>query len=270
MRVGAPSINMPELPEVEYATGVLRLAVIGKTLARILTPHKSFARRLPRPKARLAEGHRVVSVERRGKHQIISLGNNVVIVAHFRLDGDWKVETSDDPMAKFARAAMEFTDGTRVALVDFRALATLAVYRSTEKYLPALGPDPTDPALDVDAVCTAFARRNISVKQALLDQKILAGVGNIYAAEALWLAKIDPRVSGNALGTGRCRQLVQALRRVLAAGDRASSRYRSAPSGRLRVYDREGKPCRRCRALIKRITQGTRSTYFCEGCQLRR
>lgn len=261
---------MPELPEVQHATGVLRRAIEGRTLARILTPHKSFARRLPTSRARLVEGRRVLRVERVGKHQVVHLEGDLVIVAHFRLDGDWEVSTTREPLAKFARAAMEFTDGTRVSLIDFRALATLTIYRSNEKYLPALGPDPTDPKLDVDAVCAAVARRSISIKQILLDQKILAGVGNIYAAEALWLAGIDPRVTGKALGTTRCRQLIEAVRRVLSQGDRTSSRYRTAAGARLRVYDREGSPCARCKAPVKRIMQGTRSTYFCAKCQKKR
>jgi formamidopyrimidine-DNA glycosylase len=195
------------------------------------------------------------------------LEGDLVIVAHFRLDGDWKVETTRTPMEKFARAAMEFTDGTRVALMDFRALATLVIHRKGEEYLPALGPDPTDPQLDVDAVCAAVARRSISIKQILLDQKVLAGVGNIYAAEALWLAGIDPRVTGKSLGKARCHRLIQSIRQVLADGDRASARYRTAGGARLKVYDREGEPCVRCGAAIRRIPQGTRSTYFCAGCQ---
>ena len=261
---------MPELPEVEYATSLLRKAIEGKILARIATPHKSFAKRLPRARARLAEGRQVLKVERKGKHQVIHLDGDIVVVAHFRLDGDWKVETTDAPMEKFARAAMEFTDGTRVSLVDFRALATLTVHRAKDAYLPALGPDPTDPELDVEAVCAALSKRSIPVKQALLDQKVLAGVGNIYAAEALWLAKIDPRVTGKALGKARCVRLIDALRDVLAAGDRASARYRTAGGARLNVYDREGQPCRECGKPISRITQGTRSTYFCATCQKKR
>lgn len=260
---------MPELPEVEYATGVLRRAAEGKMLIRIVTPHKSFAKRLPRARARLAEGRRVLKVERKGKHQVMHVEGDIVIVAHFRLDGDWKVETTAEPMANFARAAMEFGDGTRVNLMDFRALATLTVHRAKDAYLPALGPDPTDSGLDIEAVCTAVSKRSISIKQALLDQKILAGVGNIYAAEALWLARIDPRVTGKALGKPRCARLLDALRSVLAAGDRASSRYRTAGGSRLKVYDREGEPCPNCRKPIRRITQGTRSTYFCGVCQKR-
>jgi formamidopyrimidine-DNA glycosylase len=261
---------MPELPEVEYATGVLRKAAEGKTLARIVTPHKSFARRLPARRAKWVQGKRVRRVERVGKHQVLHLDDDLVIVAHFRLDGDWKVDTTHAPLEKFARAAMEFTDGTRVSLLDFRALATLAIHRAGEQYLPSLGPDPTDPQLNVEALCAAIGRRSLSIKQILLDQKILAGVGNIYAAEALWLAKIDPRVTGKAIGAPRCRKLIAAVQQVLADGDRASARYRTAGDARLNVYDREGQPCPRCGRAIQRIPQGTRSTYFCASCQKKR
>jgi formamidopyrimidine-DNA glycosylase len=195
---------------------------------------------------------------------------DVVVVAHFRLDGDWELSRTDKEPSRFARGAIEFTDGSRVSLVDPRALATLTVHRAAESYLPALGPDPTGPDLDVSAVCAALARRSIPIKQALLDQKVLAGVGNIYAAEALWLAKIDPRVSAKSLGRVRCQRLLEALRAVLSTGDRTSARYRTAGNSRIRMYGNEGKPCPECGTAIRRITQGTRSTWFCPACQPRR
>lgn len=261
---------MPELPEVEHAAGVLRRASRGKTVARVVAFHPSFRKRLPGPRAKLVRDRRVVKVERRGKHQIMHVEGDVVIVAHFRLDGDWELDRVTDTPSRFARGAIEFTDGSRINLVDPRALATLTVHRAAEAYLPALGPDPTSADLDVDAVCAALGKRAISIKQALLDQKLLAGVGNIYAAEALWLAKIDPRLSARSLSKARCVRLLDALREVLSTGDRTSARYRTAGNSRIRIYDNEGNPCPKCRTPIRRITQGARSTWFCPTCQTRR
>lgn len=261
---------MPELPEVEHAAGVLRRASKGKTIARVVGFHPSFVKRLPAARAKLANGKRVLRVERHGKHQVMHVESDVVIVAHFRLDGDWEVSHAGRPPSRFARGAIEFTDGTRVALVDPRALATLTVHRAAERYLPALGPDPTSADLGVGGVCAALARRSIPIKQALLDQKVLAGVGNIYAAEALWRARIDPRVPAKSLGIARCERLLEALRDVLATGDRASARYRTAGSSRIQIYGNEGAPCPVCATPIRRITQGARSTWFCPTCQTRR
>lgn len=261
---------MPELPEVEHAASVLRRASRGKTIARVVGFHPSFRKRLPGPRAKLVRNRRVLKVERHGKHQVMHVEGDVVIVAHFRLDGDWELDRAADAPSRFARGAIEFTDGSRIALVDPRALATLTVHRAAEDYLPTLGPDPTSADLDVDAVCAAFGRRAIPIKQALLDQKVLAGVGNIYAAEALWRAKIDPRVPARSLGRARCERLLDALRDVLAAGDRSSARYRTAGNSRIQMYGNEGNPCPVCQTPIRRITQGTRSTWFCPTCQTRR
>lgn len=261
---------MPELPEVEYATGVLRRASRGKTIDQVVAFHPSFRKRLPSPRAKLAREKRVLKVERHGKHQVMTLEGDVVVVAHFRLDGDWELGSAGATPSRFARVAIEFTDGTRISLVDPRALATLTVHRAAESYLPALGPDPTSVDLDIDAVCVALGRRAIPIKQALLDQKVLAGVGNIYAAEALWRAGIDPRVAAKSLSRKRCERLIEALRDVLAAGDRTSARYRTAGGSRIQIYGNEGKPCPVCQTPIRRITQGTRSTWFCPSCQTRR
>lgn len=261
---------MPELPEVEHAAGVLRRASHGKTVARVVGFHPSFRKRLPGPRTKLVREKRVMKVERHGKHQVMHVEGDVVIVAHFRLDGDWELSRVDESPTRFARGAIEFTDGTRIALVDPRALATLTVHRASEPYLPALGPDPTSPDLDVPAVCAALHRRAIPIKQALLDQKVLAGVGNIYAAEALWMSGIDPRVPAKSLSRARCERLIEALREVLASGDRTSARYRTAGNSRIKMYGNEGKPCPVCNTPIRRITQGTRSTWFCPSCQTRR
>ena len=260
---------MPELPEVEYASRVLREAVVGKTVRDVKVLHRSQRRLLsPRSIARV-RGVRIVGVDRRGKHQLITLSTGDTIVVHFRMTGDWLVDDARSPIDKYARVVLELDGGGRVSLVDPRALSTVSLHREGTPSLPSLGPDPTDESLTVDMFGEALARRRISIKQALLDQRVLAGVGNIYAAEALWLAKISPRVPASSLSRARQARLLDAIRSVLAKAQQGTGRYRDDDAGRFEVYDREGMPCSRCGTLIRRIVQGQRSTYYCPHCQRR-
>jgi len=260
---------MPELPEVEYASRVLRDAVVGKTVRDVKVLHRAQRRSLTSRSIARVRGARIVAVDRRGKHQLITLSTGDTIVVHFRMTGDWLVDQARLPIDKFARVVLELAGGGRVSLVDPRALSTITLHRQGEEALPALGPDPTDPTLHVDTFGAALSRRRIAIKQALLDQRVLAGVGNIYAAEALWLAKISPRVPASSLSSTRQARLLEAIRSVLAKAQQDTGRYRDDGEGRFEVYDREGMPCSRCGTLIRRIVQGQRSTYYCPHCQRR-
>jgi formamidopyrimidine-DNA glycosylase len=260
---------MPELPEVEYAARVLRDAVVGKKVVSTSVLHRSQRRHLPpRAVARL-RGARVTAVERRGKHQLIKLSTGDTLVVHFRMTGDWLVDDVRAPRAKYARVVFELDDGARVSLVDPRALSSASLHRAGDDSLPVLGPDPTDPVVDVDAFGAALSRRRVAIKVALLDQRVLAGVGNIYAAEALWVARMDPRAVASSLSRARQARLLDAIRSVLDKAQRLAGRYRDDGVGRFEVYDREGLPCSRCGTAIRRITQAGRSTYYCPRCQRR-
>jgi formamidopyrimidine-DNA glycosylase len=261
---------MPELPEVEAAVRVLRRAVSGRALVRLRLTHPALRRRVTRSQLASVRDHRISRVERRGKHQLIVLEDGPTIVAHFRMTGDWDVGTVAEAEPVYTRASFELDDGTRVALVDPRALSTVTVHRDVEDALPALGPEATDVTVDARALGAALARRRGPIKPALLDQRVLAGLGNIYAAEALWRARIDPRTAATTLTPDRLTTLLAGIRAVLARAGRRPARYRDSGDdfpGRFQVYDREGSPCRRCGTSIERITQAGRSTYFCPGCQ---
>ena len=257
---------MPELPEVEDAARRIRAILLGRRLVRITLHHAAYRRRLPRAQARLAEGKRVLAVERRGKHQLIRLEDDVTLLVHFRMTGDWKTGNSSAPLDRFARAHLLFDDDLRVSFIDSRALGTLTVHRGLDG-LPDAVTEPLDAGFTSRALGRALARRRIPIKVALLDQRIVAGIGNIYAAEALWRAKIDPRTPANGLETAALRRLVPAIRATLRTALGAPARYSQASDERFEVYDREGKLCRRCRTKIQRITQAQRSTYFCSTCQ---
>ena len=256
---------MPELPEVQAAVDELRRRAQGREIARLRLLHPSLRRRVSLKVLRSLAGARIVRVERRGKHQLLHLDDGRILHVHFRMNGDWEGGSTDTELPRFARAVLEFTGGSRLVLVDSRALATLDVHPAGVDLSLGLGPDAADPAWTAEQLGDALATRRGPIKPALLDQKLVAGLGNIYAAESLWRARIDPRLPARELTRPRVKKLRQAIARVI---ERATgSRYTDDDRVRLDVYDREGKPCRRCRTPIERILQAGRSTYYCPICQ---
>ena len=260
---------MPELPEVEAASRLLRRAALGKTIASVRAIHPALKRKLPAARARRARGKRIEGIERRGKHQLLTLAGGDTLVIHFRMNGDWEIGTVDDTLHRFARAVIELSDGIRISLVDSRALSSITLDRAGTSSLPKLGLEASDPALDAKYLLAALNRRKIAIKPALMDQSVVAGLGNIYAAEALWEARLDPRSPSPKMSLAKLKKLVEAIELVLSPARRRPGRYTEKRGvGRFAVYDREGKICRRCGATIERIVQAGRSTYFCQGCQL--
>jgi len=252
---------MPELPEVEAARTRLATAAEGKTIARLRLLHPALAKRITPGRLRGLKGRRIVRVERRGKHQLVHLDDGRTVAIHFRMNGDWDIGTVSDEEPRFTRAQLELSDGTRVSLTDMRALSTVELFDKGEGD-PELGPEPSDPAFNADSLGVSLARRRGAIKPALLDQKMVAGIGNIYAAEALWAAKISPKAKAASLSAHRRERLVVAIREVLS--EAPAGRYWAKHDGsRWNVYDREGEKCPRCGATIKRIVQAGRSTFYC-------
>lgn len=241
---------MPELPEVHIQVTQLRW-LIGRRIRRVVVRD---------PKLHLPgrwRGRIIRRISRRGKYIICDLDDGRHLLAHLRMTGSFEFE---EP-ARW-RAAIH-TDTGSVYFADSRRFGTLEVV--TEETLRArlagLGPEPLAKHFDPD-VLTRTAR---PVKLALLDQRLVAGLGNIYACESLWRARINPRRPARRLRPAELRRLhrsiIAALRQAIAYGPRIYAVQKFV------VYDREGKPCRRCRAAIRRITLGQRSTYFCPRCQ---
>jgi len=252
---------MPELPEVEAARKRLAAAAEGRVIVRLRLLHPSLAKRIAPARLRKLQGRRIERVERRGKHQLLHLDDGRTLAIHFRMNGDWNIGAVGDDEPRFTRASLELESGTRVALTDMRALSTVELFDVGEGD-PELGPEPGDPAFNADTLGVALARRRGAIKPALLDQHMVAGIGNIYAAEALWLAKISPKAKSASLSAHRRERLIQAIRDVL--GDAPAGRYWAKHEGsRWNVYDREGERCPRCGATIRRIVQAGRSTFYC-------
>jgi len=259
---------MPELPEVEEAMQRLRAAIEGKTIATVSTLHAALKRQLPAASARRLRQQRVERVERRGKHQLIHLKNGSILHAHFRMNGDWLMAAAGDPVHRFTRAVIAMTDGTRVELNDSRALSALTFHAPGTNPLPKLGIEANDESFDATQLRGSLKSRRIAIKPALMDQGVVAGIGNIYAAEALWRAQINPRAVASSVSKARLEKLVPAIKAVIGDENRPPGRYTDSDGrGRFEVYDREGKACSRCNGKIARIAQAGRSTYYCPKCQ---
>lgn len=259
---------MPELPEVERARQLLERAAAGKRLTSVRALHPSARRALPEREADSVAGARLSRVERRGKHQLLRLDDGRTLHAHFRMNGDWEIGRAGDPPPAHARYLLDFEDGTRVALTDSRALASIRLHPAGADPLPSMGPEATAPEFDAASLHAALAGRRCAVKVALLDQRVVAGLGNIYAAEALWHARVDPRAAASRVSKARCARIVEGARRALHDAASDPGRYQDDEAAeRLNVYGREGEPCRRCGKPIRRIVQAGRSTYFCAKCQ---
>ena len=267
---------MPELPEVETIRGQLALRLEGRVLARveILDP------RLTRPNdlfevVEELEGDRVAAVERRGKYLVLRLESGLALLVHLRMTGGFAFEP-----ASHERALLELDDGTRVTYRDVRRFGTWLVLEDAElgPYLAAKnGPEPLGPRFTAEWLASRLARRRAPLKGVLLDQRVVAGLGNIYADEALWRARLSPLRPANSLSGGEVRRLQRAIRAALRVGiERQGSTLRDyatpeGPSGSMqdefRVYGREREPCRRCGGPIAKARVGGRGTWYCPRCQ---
>lgn len=262
---------MPELPEVEYAAGIARAAFADAVIVEVQALHPSLRRHLPDAEAASLRGERVVAVERRGKHQLVRLTSGRTLHVHFRMTGDWLVQRTTDAPARLARLQFEMDNGTRLVLHDARALAVVALHPAGVDPLPDLGPEATSRAFSGAWLAEQLAERAMPIKPALLDQRLVAGIGNIYASEALWYARVGPARSAGRLGAARYAAVAAGVKRALARALAHPERYyegtTASDSVRFNVYDREGRRCRRCGTAIRRMVQAGRSTYYCPHCQ---
>ncbi|HLF68814.1 MAG TPA: bifunctional DNA-formamidopyrimidine glycosylase/DNA-(apurinic or apyrimidinic site) lyase [Gaiellaceae bacterium] len=267
---------MPELPEVETIRAQLAPRLTGRTLARveILDP------RLTRPfdlfeVAEELEGDRITAVERRGKYLVLRLVSGLVLLVHLRMTGSFGF----DPVTH-ERAVLELDDGTRVVYRDVRRFGTWLVLEGAElePYLAGKnGPEPLGARFTSGWLTAQLARRRAPLKAVLLDQRVVAGLGNIYADEALWSARLSPLRPASGLSTEEVRRLTRAVRAALRRGiERQGSTLRdyATPDGsagsmqdEFRVYGRDGEPCRRCGTPIAKARVGGRGTWFCARCQ---
>jgi formamidopyrimidine-DNA glycosylase len=289
---------MPELPEVEVVRRGLERFVAGRTLARPTVLHARAARRhLEGPHDLVArlEGATIVSVRRRGKYLWLPLSTGEALVAHLGMSGQLLVEPADAPDEKHLRIRLPFRDGGReLRFVDQRTFGGLHVDELVEvaSAVPADAPVPDtvpasvahiardllDPNLDLDAVVDHIRRRRSGIKRSLLDQAVVSGIGNIYADEALWRARVHYAAAADGLARPRVLELLGHAREVMSAalaqgGTSFDALYVdvNGSSGyfdrSLDAYGREGQPCHRCGRPIVREAFMNRSSFRCPRCQ---
>lgn len=269
---------MPELPEVETTLRGVAPHVLGKRVREIVVRDKRL--RWPVPDTiHEMEACRIDSARRRAKYLLFGTKKGTLII-HLGMSGNLRVLTPEVPFKKHDHLAITLENGRQLRLHDPRRFgAALWVEGDPMEHplLKDLGPEPLDGDFDAAHLHSACRGKTAAIKLVIMDAHVVVGVGNIYASEALFMAGIDPRKPAGKVTRPRLDKLVKAIREVLAASiEMGGTTLRDFlnESGEpgyfaqtLRVYDREGEPCRVCGAKIKRIVLGQRSTFFCPKCQ---
>jgi formamidopyrimidine-DNA glycosylase len=267
---------MPELPEVETTVRGLERVLKGRRIARIEARRPDLRRAMPVDLGQRLTGARITELGRRAKYGLIGTDRGDTLVFHLGMSGHWRVDPAE--IAKHDHFIIDTDEGRRVALNDARRFGSLDLVQ-TDKLgdwppFAALGPEPFD--ITAEQLKARLAGRSASIKLMLLDQQIIAGLGNIYVCEALFRAGIHPKRAAGSVSLERLRKLVPAIHDVLAeaiAAGGSTLRDFASPDGDLgyfsksfSVYDREGQPCA-CGGTVRRIVQGGRSTFYCPHCQ---
>lgn len=274
---GAGEVRVPELPEVEFARRSLETWLRGRTVSRVeAPPSRVFRGGNPDAVAAALAGRRLRAADRKGKYLLLTFDRDVGLLAHLGMTGKWVLRRPGETDPRHPRFQFLLPRGERVIYDDPRMFGRIVLSpASALRELPevaGLGPDPLADGLDPADLGARLARTARSVKVALLDQAVIAGIGNIQAAEALFRARIDPRRPARELTRRELRNLVRAVGEsiafTLAAQEQKEIAYvdEGGPNPFL-VYDRAHAPCPRCRHPLERIVQGGRSTYFCPRCQ---
>ena len=290
---------MPELPEVETVRLGLMPAVVGHVLARVSAKRADLRTAFPRAFVERLTGRSVVRVRRRAKYLLLDLDAGETLIVHLGMSGRLTIHGAKAALkpgifhrkaaedgsgeGKHDHVVFETEEGTRIVFTDHRRFGLMALAETArlerDKLFEGLGPEPLDDAFTPAVLSAALKGKRTPIKAALLDQRVVAGLGNIYVCEALFRAKISPKRIARTVAGERVKRLVPAIKQVLRAAIEAggsSLRDYARADGELgyfqhqfAVYDREGEPCpaRGCKGTIKRIVQSGRSTFYCPSCQ---
>lgn len=269
---------MPELPEVETTVRGLRPVLEGQRLASVEARRADLRRPIPVDLRQRMTGARVTGLSRRAKYGLIDTDRGDTLIFHLGMSGRWRVDPGE--LSKHDHLVIETEAGRRLSLCDPRRFGSLDLVRTDElaefPAFRALGPEPLGGELTAAFLADRLAGRIAPIKILLLDQRIVAGLGNIYVCEALNVARINPRAPGGSVTPAKLKRLVTAIHEVLEAAIEAggsSLRDYARPDGQLgyfskqfRVYGREGVPCD-CGGTVARQVDGGRSTFWCPKCQ---
>ena len=269
---------MPELPEVETTVRGLAPVLEGERVARVVTRREGLRYPFPHDLGQRLVGARVTALGRRAKYGLIGTDRGDTLVFHLGMSGRWRIDP--DELGAHDHLVIETATGRTLALNDPRRFGFVHIQTTADlpAYPPfaAMGPEPLSERFTADHLIRAFEGRAAPVKALLLDQRVVAGLGNIYVCEALHVARIAPNRAGGRIALFRLERLVEAIRTVLEAAIAAggsSIRDYARPDGELgyfskqwRVYGREGQACR-CGAIVRRRAEGGRSPFWCPACQ---
>ena len=267
---------MPELPEVETIKNELSPRVVGQSFTQVtITDIKLVCGCSAEEVRRGLIGQRIESLERRGKYLIFHLSNGKALILHLRMTGVLLLNPRG--VDRYARAVFRFSNGHRLVFSDRRRLGLIRLVDDANTVVCKLGPEPLDESFTPDILEQRLSRHHIPVKAALLDQCIVAGIGNMYADEALFAARIHPLRKADELSPEEVQTLYHCIRRVLGAaiGSKgASVDTYVRPEGELgtahfdfKVAHRGGEPCPVCGSAIERVSIQNRGSYFCPECQ---
>lgn len=267
---------MPELPEVETTVRGLARVLEGRRITRVEARRADLRRSFPKDLGQRLTGAKVTGLGRRAKYGLIHTDRDDTMIFHLGMSGSWRINRPE--LEKHDHLLLETEEGTRLALNDPRRFGSVDMVPTGElddwPAFAALGPEPLE--LEARDLKRRLADRSAAIKLLLLDQGIVAGLGNIYVCEALYRAGIDPKRASGSVSLARLDRLVAAMREVIDEAIEAGGstlRDFASPDGELgyfsktfAVYDREGKPCG-CGGTVKRFVQGGRSTFYCPTCQ---
>jgi len=270
---------MPELPEVETVRRGLALRISGRRILRAELRRSDLRRPFPPALAARLNGALIGALGRRGKYILIELDADGLLLLHLGMSGRVTASRSALPAAPHDHVVLTLDDGTVIRFNDARRFGTLDYARRGEEHqhplLAGLGPEPLEPGFDGSYLAAKLAGKLTPIKAALLDQRVVAGLGNIYVCEALFRARLSPRRLASSIGRRRAERLVGAIRSVLteaiAAGGSSLRDYVQADGAlgyfqhHWAVYGHEGEPCPGCDcgSGVRRIAQSGRSTFFC-------
>jgi formamidopyrimidine-DNA glycosylase len=266
---------MPELPEVETVRAGLEKAWVGHTITAVELRRKSLRFPFPKDMAERLQGRKIVAIRRRAKYLLVDLDDGSIWLNHLGMTGRWTYDASeyegkhDHVMIRFEDESVSvYTDPRRFGMMDI-------MVGNSHKLLDHLGPEPLEDWSGVE-LADRIAGRKSAIKTLLLDQRIVVGIGNIYACEVLNRVQISPSRKGGDISEQECRSLVSESKKVLleaiAAGGSTLKDFKAVDGSlgyfphQFRVYDKEGEQCP-CGGIVERFMQGGRSTFWCSSCQ---
>jgi formamidopyrimidine-DNA glycosylase len=277
-------MEMPELPEVETVRKTLKKLTIQKQIEQVSVFYPKIIKN-PSEADQFTDaliGETILDVGRRGKFLIIYT-NHYALVSHLRMEGRYALFPKEEPLDKHTHVVFRFSDGTEIRYRDVRKFGTMHLFLKGEEFLKSplsgLGPEPFSEEFTLDYLSSRLSKTNRKVKTALLDQKIVVGLGNIYVDEALFRAGIHPERPADSLTeqeTNRLHQeVISTLQEAVKLGGSTIRSYVNSQGEigmfqlELNAYGRKGEACKRCGTIMEKITVGGRGTHFCPHCQKR-